>query len=110
MNPRKRQRRHAQEFSTIDVDVVRHANASGLASPDQLTAQRSEADAKVLSKKLRLLPRSEVGAFVVSVVVDHLRVRPLGPAARRRVDLVREDRHDHWKLDAPDIEESSGRW
>src|SRR3954453_17015308 len=58
-----------------------------------LLAQRAEPRAQLGGVDLGLLPGGEVSAPVDLVEVDEVGVRLLGPAARRRVDLVREDAH-----------------
>ena len=55
-------------------------------------------------KKLRLLPGREVPAFVELVVVDQFGIRPLRPAPRGCIDLVRKDAHGNRDGDAFDIE------
>src|SRR5215218_2575983 len=53
-------------------------------------AQRPERSPEVSDDQLRLLPRREMAALVVLVVVDQLRVRLLGPTARALIELVGE--------------------
>src|ERR687890_278526 len=55
--------------------------------------QRLEPYAHLIHQKLRLFPRRKVPALVELVVMDELGIRPLRPAARRMVDLVRKDAH-----------------
>jgi Pyridine nucleotide-disulphide oxidoreductase, dimerisation domain len=71
--------------------------------------QRLERCAHLSGEQLRLFPGGEVTAFGEPVVMDQLRVGPLGPAPRRRVELVGEDAHGDRDLDAPGVEEAS-RW
>src|SRR4051812_24300388 len=61
------------------------------ALPDLLGPQRTEPVAELRREYRRLLPRREVPAFLEPVVMNHLRVRLLCPAARSGVDLVGED-------------------
>src|SRR3954470_4600868 len=58
----------------------------------RLRPQRSERRPHLLAEQLWLLPRREVAAAVDLVEVEQVvRVGPLGPAARRLVQLIRED-------------------
>jgi hypothetical protein len=50
-----------------------------------------------------------VTAFIKLVVMDQLGIRPLRPAPRRRIDLVREDADSDRDLDPSDVEEASTR-
>src|SRR5215210_3115094 len=53
--------------------------------------QRLEPYAHLIHQKLRLFPRCKVPALVELVVVDEVGIRPLGPAARGLILLVRKD-------------------
>src|SRR6185369_12598220 len=53
--------------------------------------QRLERRAHLAGEQLRLLPGGEVTAFRQLVVVNELRIGPLSPSPRYRVDLVRID-------------------
>src|SRR5215510_7865650 len=70
-----------------------------------LRAQRPEARANLFREDLGLLPGSEVTALVNLVVVDELGESLLRPAARSRIELVREDGHGNGDLDALGVEE-----
>ena len=50
-------------------------------------AQRSERNAHLVAEDFRLFPGGEVAAFVELVVMNEFGERPLGPAARRLIDL-----------------------
>src|SRR5262245_16578590 len=67
-------------------------------------AKRPETHAKFLREELRLLEGREVAALGELVVVDEVGVRLLRPAARRRIELVREDAHGRREGDAFDVE------
>src|SRR5215470_18120648 len=69
-----------------------------------LFAQRSEARAHLLREELRLLPGSKMPAFVELVVMDESRKRPLCPASRGRIQVVRERAYSHRDGDALDNE------
>src|SRR6185295_3333434 len=69
--------------------------------------QRFERRAYVAHEKLRLLPRSEVGAFVVLVVEHEFRIRLLSPTPWRLVDLFGESAHGDRDLYASYIEEAA---
>jgi len=56
-------------------------------------AKRFECRAKFRRKKLGLLPRSEVAAFVERVVIDQFVIRPICPTPRGLIDLARKDAH-----------------
>jgi N-acetylglucosamine-6-sulfatase len=71
-----------------------------------LLPQRSEALADVFGQQLRLLPRGEMAALVAFAVVDQLRIRAFGPAARQMVQIVREGTHGYGDLHALGSEES----
>src|SRR3954469_12717611 len=80
-------------FMIAFLSVGKEGNARKCASPqlsDRLT-QRSEGGAHFRGEQCGLLPGGEVAALVEAVVVHQLRIGLLGPAARRGVDLVRED-------------------
>src|SRR5215213_5040913 len=53
--------------------------------------QRLEPYAHLIHQKLRLFPRRKVPALVELVVVDEVGIRPLGPAARGLILLVRKN-------------------
>src|SRR5215213_5941124 len=53
--------------------------------------QRLEPYAHLIHQKLRLFPRRKVPALVELVVVDEVGIRPLRPAARGLILLVRKD-------------------
>src|SRR5690242_13960344 len=72
-------------------------------------AQRPEGSAHLGTEQLRLFPGREVPAFGELVVMDEVGIGPRRPATRSRVDLVREDAHGDRDLDAPGVEEASGR-
>src|SRR3954469_10360230 len=69
------------------------------------STQRTEGGSHLLREDLGLLPRGEVTALVDSVVVEEVRIRLLRPALRSGIELVREDGHSGWELDALDVEE-----
>ena len=58
-------------------------------------AQRRKPARSFGSQQRRLLPGGEVAAAVELVVVDELGKRPLGPAARRLIELVGKDADGH---------------
>src|SRR5438046_1320388 len=72
-----------------------------------LVAERSEALANLFRKKLRLFPRREVAAFFELVVTVQFGIRPLCPAPRGWIELVRKyaHRNRHGGTDALDGEE-----
>src|SRR5690349_14609162 len=72
-----------------------------------LLAQWPEALAKIFGQELWLLPCREVSAFVVVAVEDHLGIRALRPAARRRINLVGKDGDDNGNRYASCIEEAT---
>src|SRR5437763_6389828 len=78
---------------------------SAAGRPSLGSTERPEGVAQLAGEQLRLLPGREVAAPIDLVVVDELRIRPLRPAARRGIQLVREDRDADWDLDALDVEE-----
>src|SRR4051812_31359150 len=101
---------------------LRRSQASSLPSANALTAARGFARAALGSngfakrferrphlrdEGLRLFPRREVAALGKLVVVDELRVSPLGPTARGLVKLLREGADGNRDLDAPHVEETS---
>ena len=51
-----------------------------------------------------LFPGRKVSAFRDFVVMDEFRIRPLCPAPRGRIELIREDAHRNWDGDAFGIE------
>src|SRR4029077_6177707 len=55
--------------------------------------QRLERRAKVRHQQPWLFPRREVPALVELVVIDELGIRPLRPASRRLVELLRKGAH-----------------
>src|SRR3984893_6451641 len=57
------------------------------------SAQRLERRAKLRREDLRLLPGREVAALVDLVVIDELGIRPLRPAPRGLIELVRKGAH-----------------
>ena len=56
-------------------------------------AHRFEGRTHLSTEKVRLLPGREVPAFIELVVIDELRIRPLGPTPRRLIALARKDAH-----------------
>jgi hypothetical protein len=74
------------------ADLEVGAGASALVSARG--PQRSQAGSNLGRVDLRLLPGREVAALGSLVEVDELVVRPFRPAARRLVDLGREDGHE----------------
>src|ERR1700754_3440488 len=73
--------------------TVEAATPKGTPRRTQRLAKRPERGAELLGEDLRLLPGREVAAFVDLVVVDEIRIGPLGPAPRRLVQLARKDGH-----------------
>ena len=69
-------------------------------------AQRPEPRANFFGEELRLLPGGEVAALVELVVVDQFGIRPLRPAPRGWIELVREDAHGNRDGDALGVEEA----
>src|SRR5262245_37704832 len=63
------------------------------------SAERPEGGSHLLGEQLQLLPGREVTALREPVVVDQVRVRALGPAPRRAVDLVWEGADTGRELD-----------
>src|SRR5260370_25971437 len=57
------------------------------------SAQRLERRAQVRHQQLWLFPRREVPAFVELVVIDELGIRPLRPASRGLIELLRKGAH-----------------
>src|SRR5262249_44863497 len=79
---------------------------SDMSAPFVLSAQRPEGRAQLAREEIRLLPRGEVIAAVDFVEVDEVRVRLLGPAPRRLVELAREDADGRGDGGALDVEEA----
>jgi hypothetical protein len=57
--------------------------------------------------ELGLFPGRKVPAFVKLVIVDEFGIRPLCPASRDLIDLVREDAHGNRDRDIFDVEVAS---
>src|SRR4029077_15744300 len=55
--------------------------------------QRFERRAEIRHENLRLLPRGEVAALVRLFVIEQFRIRLLGPAPRRLIELVGKGTH-----------------
>src|SRR3954451_15579584 len=68
-------------------------------------SNRPEGRPDFFGEDLRLLPGGEVAAFVDFVEVDELWIRLLRPAPWSWIELVGEDGHADWDLDALDVEE-----
>ena len=85
------------------------AGALHRGAPDtraDLLAQRSEGRAKLFAEELGLLPGREVAASVEPVVVDEVvRIRALGPAPRRLIELVGEHADGERDRDVLGVEE-----
>src|SRR5438128_1509979 len=81
------------------------APLAGHAARLDRSAQRLEGSAQLGAEQPGLLPGGEVAALVELVVVDEIGIGPLGPVAGRLVELIREDAHRGWDLDALGTEE-----
>src|SRR5215813_4121536 len=68
--------------------------------PDLDSTQRTETCAKVIHNRPRLLPRGEVTAFRMPLIVDQLGVGLFGPTPWGRTYFIREDTHDRGDGDA----------
>src|SRR5258706_6750966 len=74
------------------VWVMRPPFWLALDSPSK-SPQRLERGAKLGHEDLRLFPGREVSAFLDLVVVDELGIRPLRPAPRSLIELIRKGSH-----------------
>ena len=110
----RRERRRCRNARRLRRDllcmVISSMSANARAAPmtpPARPAQRSDLNAapQLLDQKLRLLEGGEMPALGRSVVVDELRIGPLRPAARHRIELVGEGAHRDRHLDADRLEE-----
>src|ERR1700721_4896364 len=68
------------------------------------SAKRSKPRSDLRRKALRLLPGSEVSALGELIVVNQFRIRPLCPAPRGWIKVVRKDAHCDRNGDALGVE------
>src|SRR5690348_12337242 len=81
-----------------------YCGAGHRASISPISTQWSEPGPHFLSEQQRLFPCREMAALVDLVEIDQVVITPLGPAARRLIDLAREDRDRGGQRDIDGIE------
>src|SRR5215203_193548 len=69
--------------------------------------KRPERGTELGGENQRLLPCREMAALVRLVVIDQLRIRPLGPASRSLILLAGKDAHGHRNGDALGVEKAA---
>src|SRR5512138_127163 len=84
------------------LQAVPHGTARRIVS-----AHRPECGPQFVHQGLRLLEGGEVSALRFPAVMDELRISPLGPTLRDRIQFVRELGDRDWSLDAERLEEVS---